>query len=355
MITEIKMPKLSKTMEDGAVVDFMVKVGDQVWQGDCICEIEADKACVDFQSPADGFVKHILVLPGRSLPVDTTFMVLAGKDEQVPESLIERLKSKIEVLKNSDSGETEQVVGREVIEAAAVEACSETDVKLGDSVPLSRLQKLTAQKMLASKGQIPCFYLNTRVDVTELAQYRNTYNQKSRIKLSYNDFVIKAVGVALENFPVMTGTISGDVITIADSINVGFAASVSDALYVPVIKNANSKLVEQIAKERIALVEKANSNKLSPADLEGACITISSLGSFGVDSFIPIVIPGQCSIIGIGQIVPQAVPGDGNIVFRKIFNMTIAVDHRITNGAYASEFLDFVRKYLEDISNFRQK
>jgi len=91
---------------------------------------------------------------------------------------------------------------------------------------------------------------------------------------------------------------------------------------------------------------------LTPADLEGGCITISNLGAFGVESFIPIVVPGQCSIFGIGQIINTAVPDNGGIAIRKIMSMTLSADHRIVNGAYAGRFLDFVRKTLQDAANF---
>ena len=86
--------------------------------------------------------------------------------------------------------------------------------------------------------------------------------------------------------------------------------------------------------------------------MEGGCITVSNLGAFGIDNFIPIVVPGQCSILGIGRITDTCVPDDGNISVRKLMNMTLSVDHKVTNGAYAAQFLDFVRKMLEDTSAF---
>jgi pyruvate dehydrogenase E2 component (dihydrolipoamide acetyltransferase) len=113
-----------------------------------------------------------------------------------------------------------------------------------------------------------------------------------------------------------------------------------------------TKSVTEIANDTTALIEKARSNKLSPADLEGGCITISNLGSFGVESFIPIVVPGQCSILGIGRITDTCEPDNGGIVIRKMMSMTLSADHRIVNGAYASRFLDFVRKTLQDTTNF---
>ena len=100
------------------------------------------------------------------------------------------------------------------------------------------------------------------------------------------------------------------------------------------------------------MVEKARADKLDLTDLEGGCITVSNLGAFGIDNFIPIVVPGQCSILGIGRITDTCVPSDGDIAVRKLMNMTLSVDHKVANGAYAAQFLDYTRKLLEDNSTF---
>jgi len=204
--------------------------------------------------------------------------------------------------------------------------------------------------MLKSKREIPCFYLTVRADVTGLVALRTKMNETGDVKVSYNDFIIKAVAKGLEKYPIMTGQLAGDVIKLADAIHVGLAISVPDGLVAPIVKDVNKKNITQIARDAQALIERARSNKLAPADLEGGCITVSNLGALGVDSFIPIVVPGQCSILGIGKITDTCVPQDGNILERKLMNMTLSVDHKVTNGAYAAQFLDFVRKLLENPS-----
>jgi pyruvate dehydrogenase E2 component (dihydrolipoamide acetyltransferase) len=226
------------------------------------------------------------------------------------------------------------------------------EIKLGDTIPLNRLQKITAERMLKSKREIPCFYLTVKADVTELVKLRTKLNETSTVKVSYNDFIMKAVAIGLEKFPIMTGQLAGDAIKLADAIHVGLAISVPDGLVAPVVKDVNKKDIMQIARDGQALIERARSNRLSPTDLEGGCITVTNLGSFGIESFIPIVVPGQCSILGIGQITDTCVPEDGKISVRKLINMTLSVDHKVTNGAYAAQFLDFVRKLLEDTSTF---
>ncbi len=352
MAIEVKLPQVSQTMEEGTIIECKVKVGDEVKKGDIIFEIEAEKATFEMESPADGFVKHILVKTGQTLPVGAPILVLGGKDEEVPQSFINSPKAGCAAPAAAEpqavgklAGKVKTFFGMEKPAAPTAAAPA-----LGATVPLGRIQKITAQRMLKSKQEIPCFYLTVRADVTKLIEFRTKLNQTSDVEVAYNDFIIRAVAIGLEKFPIMTGQLAGDKITLADSIGVGLAVAVADGLVVPVVKNVSRKDVAEIARDSKALIEKARSNKLSPSDLEGGCITISNLGTFGVDSFIPIVIPGQCSILGIGRIIDACVPEDDGFAVRKLMNMTLSVDHRVTSGAYAAQFLDFVRKLLEEPS-----
>ncbi|MGB2807463.1 MAG: dihydrolipoamide acetyltransferase family protein, partial [Sedimentisphaerales bacterium] len=229
---------------------------------------------------------------------------------------------------------------------------AEPSPKLGTTLPLNRLQKITGQRMVQSKHEIPCFYLSVKADVTDLVKFRTRLNKSSEVKVAYNDFIMRAVAMGLEKFPIMTGQLAGETIKLADSIGVGLAISVPGGLVAPIVKDVNKKDVRQIARDSKALIEKARSNKLAPTDLEGGCITVSNLGAFEIESFIPIVVPGQCSILGIGKISETCVPESGNIMIRKLMSMILSIDHKVTNGAYAAEFLDYVRKLLEDTSTF---
>jgi pyruvate dehydrogenase E2 component (dihydrolipoamide acetyltransferase) len=390
-------------MKEGTVVNCLIKVGDEVKRGDVIFEIETDKATLEMESPADGFVKHILAEVNQTLPVGAPILILGDKDEKVPQSFIDSLKGAapatsaagaaappaaepvkaepyvsrpagrvmasprakklaeelgVDLTNLTGTGPGGKITEEDIKKAAPVlSAKAETgtapaEIKLGDTILLNRLQKITAERMLKSKREIPCFYLTVRADVTELVKLRTTLNQTSDVKISYNDFIMKAVAIALEKFPIMTGQLAGDSIKLADAIHVGLAIAVPDGLVAPIVKDVNKKDVKQIARDSLALIERTRVNRLSPTDLEGGCITVTNLGSLGIDSFIPIVVPGQCSILGIGQITDTCVPEDGNISVRKLMNMTLSVDHKVTNGAYAAQFLDFVRKLLEDTTTF---
>jgi pyruvate dehydrogenase E2 component (dihydrolipoamide acetyltransferase) len=369
-------------MEEGTIVNCPVKVGDEVRRGDCVFEIETDKTTLEMESPADGFVKYILVEVGQTLPVGEPLLVLGGKDEQVPQRFLDSLKA-------AAAAEVPPAVPATAAEPAGAAKTSDeerppraesrgatrdekAEIKLGETIPLTKKQKLTAERMLKSKREIPCFYLTVKTDVTDLVDLRTRLNEtaglsaiahlsgvalakseaKADTKISYNDFIIRAVAIGLQKFPIMTGQLAGNTIKLPCTINIGLAVSTPGGPVVPVVKDAHKKNVKQIAADAKALIEKAQNEKLLLTDLEGACITVSNLGVFGIDSFIPIVIPGQCSILGIGRITDTCVPDNGNVIIRKLMSMTLSVDHKITNGAYAAQFLDFTRKLLEDTSTF---
>lgn len=396
MAREVRLPQLGQTMEEGTVVNILVKVGDEVGKGDVIFEIETDKATLEMESPVEGFVKYVLVDTDETLTVGDVLLVLGDEDEDVPQSFVDSLKADTSAVEAAPAREADTAAEAEPAPAAGkvlasprakklakelgvdmsaiagsgpggkiteqdvkgaagakpAEPAAPAQAKPGETVPVNRLQRITAERMLKSKREIPCFYLTVKADMTDLVELRTELNKSGDVKISFNDFIIKAVAAGLEKFPIMTGQLDGEVIRLADSINVGLAISVPDGLVAPILKDVNKKDVKQIAADSLALVERARNNKLAPTDLEGGCITVSNLGAFGIDNFIPIVVPGQCSILGIGRITDTCVPDNGNIIERKLMKMTLSVDHKVANGVYAAQFLDFVRKMLEDTSLF---
>jgi pyruvate dehydrogenase E2 component (dihydrolipoamide acetyltransferase) len=336
-------------MEEGTIVEYKVSVGDEVKKGDCIFEVETDKAALDVESPAEGFVKHIIAQVGQTLLVGDTVLILGAKDEQVPQSMVDSLKAKT-ACDHTQAAAAQTATVPETSETQTAVLLS--NAKLGDVVPLSKTQKITARKMLQSKREIPCFYLTAKADVTELVELRAQLNSTGDVKISYNDFVMRALASALQKFPLMAGCVQADTIRLADSINIGLATAVADALVAPVVKGVDKKNLARIAQDSKALIKKARGNQLEPADLEGGCITVSNLGAFGAESNTAIVVPGQCSILGIGRIAESCVPNSAGVAVRMLMNLTLSVDHRIANGAYAAQFLDFAKRLLEDTSNF---
>jgi len=409
MAKEVRLPQLGQTMEEGTVVNCLVDVGDEVKKGDVIFEIETDKATLEMESTAEGFVKYVLAKVDETLPVGAPLLVLGAKDEDVPQSFVDSLtgaapapseaapaaetapaaepaKAEPEPAKPAGrimasprakklaadlgvnlatvtgTGPAGKITEQDVQNAsakptqpAAASVTPAAEAKAGQTIPVNRLQRITAEKMLKSKREIPCFYLTVKADVTELVELRTKLNETGDVKLSYNDFLLKAVATVLEKYPIMTGQLAGEEIRLAETIGIGLAISVPDGLVAPIVKDVNKKNVRQIALDSQALIERARSNKLAPTDVEGGCITVSNLGAFGIDNFIPIVVPGQCSILGVGQITDTCVPDNGNIMVRKLMKMTLSIDHKVANGAYAAQFLDFTRKLLEDTATFGLK
>jgi pyruvate dehydrogenase E2 component (dihydrolipoamide acetyltransferase) len=339
MAKEVRLPKLGETMEEGTVVNCKVVCDDHVKSGDVLFDIETDKATLEIESPADGFVKLIMAKVGNSYNVGSPLLVIGQKDEQLSDEFIKSLKTEDRRQKTEDRTSKTEI--------SHLSSVINQPPRGGRRIPATRFHKLTAQKMLRSKQEIPCFYLTVRADVTELVAYRTKLNETGPVKVAYSDFVIRAVAMGLERFPIMTGQLEGDSIRLADSIGVGLAIALADGLVAPIVKDADKKTIVEIARYTKQLAERAKDNQLTPEDLEGGCITVSNLGSYGIDSFIPIVVPGQCSILGIGRIKDVCIPDDDHLGVRKIMSITLSVDHKVANGAYAAQFLDFVKKTLE--------
>ena len=206
-------------------------------------------------------------------------------------------------------------------------------------VPMSRIQKLIGERMLESKRTKPCYYMGIDADTTELMDSRHELKKQLGVKITSNAFYIKALGLAVKEFPLMVGSLQGDSIKIAESVNVGFAVNAPHGLVVPVVKEADKKTLAQIATLEKELTDKARSNKLTLDDISGETIGLSNLGVYDIDSFIGIVPPPATTILNVGNTLRTAVPKDGQILIRKITDLTIAVDSRVVPDPYAAKFL----------------
>ena len=176
------------------------------------------------ESPEEGFVKAILAEQGQTLPVGEVLLILGEENEKIN---IEKIVSKKTILPVPTEKTPAEKITQADINAAAQ---SQTSYKLGQKVPLSRLAKITAEKMLRSKREIPCFYLNITVDATELVAFREKLNKSADIKISFNDFLMRALALGLAQWPIMTGRLEGDTILLADSIGIGLAIAVKGGL-----------------------------------------------------------------------------------------------------------------------------
>ena len=216
-----------------------------------------------------------------------------------------------------------------------------------NSIPLTRIQKLIGERMLRAKQSKPCFYIELKADVTELMGLRPRLSKSSGVKITSNAFFIRALALAVKEYPLMVGRLEGDNIKIAERVNVGFAVNAPQGLVVPVVKDADKITLAEIARLEKLLTEKARSNKLTLEEMQAETIALSNLGAYGIDSFIGIVPPPTSTILAVGNVVPTVVCEDGKTVMRKMTSLTLAVDRRVIDEVYAAQFLSFIKEQLQ--------
>lgn len=217
--------------------------------------------------------------------------------------------------------------------------------------PLSGLRKVAATRLAESASTIPHFYLTMDVDMTRLTGLREqliAYGEKRGLaRVSVNDLIIKAAGIALRSFPAVNASLEGgEVLEYAD-VNVGFAVALDDGLVVPVVASADQKSVFEIAAATRSLGEKARGRGLGPEDYGFGTFTISNLGMFGVDQFTAIINPPEAAILAVGRVKDAAVVVDGKVEIKAMMSITLSSDHRLIDGAVAGRFLSHLREILE--------
>ena len=211
--------------------------------------------------------------------------------------------------------------------------------------PLSPMRRIIAERMSQSKHDAPHYYMTVEVDMTASRQFRQGVGA---FKPSYNDFVLRACVRAIQDYPLVNARWAGDAIEQVADINIGFAVALPDGLVVPVVKQAQSKTLQEIHNETRQLTEKARNGKLTPDDYSGNTFTVSNLGAFGVDHFTAIINQPDSAILAVGQMREKPVVIDGGIHVRPIMKMTLSSDHRVIDGAVAAQFLGRVKEILEN-------
>lgn len=222
-----------------------------------------------------------------------------------------------------------------------------------ERVPTSSMRNIIAERLLASKTQIPHFYLQMEVDAGPLMEFRATLNATSEKtggnKYTVNDFILKSVIRAAQAQPAINAAWDGDAIVKFKSVGLSVAIAIDDGLVTPVIKNAEKKTLLEISQGVKDLAGKAKNKKLSPDDFAGGTITVSNLGAYGIDQFSAIINPPQAAIVAIGSIRKTPVVNDkGQIVVGERMWVGLSGDHRVVDGAVAATFLAEMRKLLEN-------
>lgn len=217
-----------------------------------------------------------------------------------------------------------------------------------EDVPVSQMRKVIAKRLAESKFTAPHFYVTVAIDMDAAVASRAKLNEVSKVKISFNDFVLKACAVALKQHPAVNSSWLGDKIRVNHHVNIGVAVAVPDGLLVPVVRFADSKSLSQIATEVKDFAQKAKDKKLQPADWEGSTFTISNLGMFGVEQFTAIINPPDACILAVGGISQVPVVKNGNIVVGNVMKVTLSSDHRVVDGATAAAFLQTLKGLLEE-------
>ena len=253
------------------------------------------------------------------------------------------------------SGDNGRIVKRDVdgFVPSAMPAMAQpmgVDMTVNDET-VSQMRKTIARRLSESKFSAPHFYLTMEIDMDNAMAARKAINASGDVKISFNDFVVKAVAMALRKHPKVNASWYGDIIRQYNYINVGVAVAVDEGLLVPVIRNTDHKGLAQISAEVRELAGKAKDKKLQPEEWEGNTFTISNLGMFGIEEFTAIINSPDACILAVGGIKQTPVVKDGQIVVGNVMKVTLSCDHRVVDGAVGSAFLQTVKANLENPVN----
>jgi pyruvate dehydrogenase E2 component (dihydrolipoamide acetyltransferase) len=217
-----------------------------------------------------------------------------------------------------------------------------------EEVNVTQMRKTIARRLSESKFSAPHFYLTMDIDMDEVVRARESVNSVTQVKISYNDFVVKAAATALRQHPAVNSSWLGEKIRFNHHIHIGIAVAVDEGLLVPVVRFADSKTLSQIATEVKAYAQKAKEKKLQPQDWEGNTFTISNLGMYDIEAFTAIINPPDACILAVGAIKQVPVVKNGNIQPGHVMKVTLSCDHRVVDGVVGSKFLNTFKALLEN-------
>lgn len=423
MPTEILMPALSPTMEEGTLAKWLVKEGDAISAGDLLAEIETDKATMEFEAVDEGTVGRILIPEGtEGVKVNSPIAVLlvegeseadigsatAAAETAPPEPASEAAppapasadpapvasaspanpatRSKgdrvfasplarriaadrgIDLSQVRGSGPKGRIVRADVESAQALPAAPSAapvpdtpgagaikamfEDREFEEVTLDGMRKIIAARLGEAKQTIPHFYLRRDILLDDLLALRSQANKQLEargVKLSVNDFIIKACALALQTVPDANAVWAGDRIIKLKPSDVAVAVAVEGGLFTPVLRDAHVKSLSTLSTEMKELAALARDRKLAPHQYQGGSFAISNLGMFGIKNFDAVINPPHGSIlaVGAGEKMP-VVNDDGELAVATVMSVTLSVDHRVIDGALGAEFLSAVKTNLEN-------
>ncbi len=387
------MPRLDEEQENGMVVEWLKAQGDTVTQGEEIVEVMSEKVSFIVESPITGIIHKIFVEEAEEVPIGTTIAIISEVEdssdalEKAVKEAKEKLKIEVPIVaEREEKGvikkEEEVKVKPERIKISPIAKRLAKEHELDitqiegtgpggrivkedilrvidqgtimpavpeeERIQLTGVRKIIAERMTQSYRTAPHVTVMMEADASNMVKLRKEFEEKTRLRLSYNAILIKAVTDALQAYKIFNSTIEENEIRINPNINVGLAVARGDGgLIVPVIPNADMKSLKELNTIIEDLVEKARQNKLSISEVRGGTFTISNLGMFDVDEFTPILTPQQTALLGVGRIAKKPIVVDEGIMIKPMTKLSLSFDHRVVDGALAAQFLRSIKRTLE--------
>jgi len=401
----VLMPRLSDTMTEGVIAGWHKQIGDSVKKGEVLADIETDKATMELESYKDGILLYQGAKAGEKILVNDLLCIIGQQGLDIA-PIVAGIKGGAPAVQtapavttsapttNTMTPSTTQVVneGRIFASPLAKKIAKEKGIDLkfvkgtGENgritrtdldnytpgntssvaraaaprnsnfvgqvsfvdTPVSQMRKTIARRLSESLFTAPHFYLTMKINMDATIAARTVVNETAPVKISFNDFIVKAVALSLKQHPKVNSSWLGDVIRENHHVNIGIAVAVDEGLLVPVLRFADGLSLDEISISVKEFAKKAKDKKLQPSDWEGSTFTISNLGMFGIDSFTAIINPPDACILAVGGIAQEPVVKNGQIVPGNVMNVTLSCDHRVVDGATGSAFLQTLKSYLEE-------
>ncbi len=401
MKIDLKIPNLGEA-EDTEIIEVSIKKGEQIKKNDPLIVLESEKAAMEVPADYDGVIINVLVKEGESVSEGKVFATLEVKDElQVNKENSSEKEEKVDTVKNEviqkdqqviekplnfdgiNSGPAVRKISRELgIDLSKVigtgrngfvtkedvknyiHSLSETKIQyfaeiselenFGDYVleNQSKIRKAGAKNLYNSWTSIPHVTHFEQVDVTNLEKHRKILKKVSKTKISLLAYIVKATSIILLKKPVINSSLVGDgKLMLKKYVNIGIAVNTDHGLVVPVIKNVEELNLGQISEKIAEFANKARKKTLMEKDLKGATFTISSLGAIGGTGFTPIINPPEVAILGVSRSNKVLALDNNEIVEKTMTPLALSYDHRVINGVDAGEFMQEVKKLMEDYQN----
>ncbi|XP_050509874.1 dihydrolipoyllysine-residue acetyltransferase component of pyruvate dehydrogenase complex, mitochondrial isoform X6 [Diabrotica virgifera virgifera] len=379
--TKVTLPALSPTMELGTIVSWEKKEGDKLNEGDLLAEIETDKATMGFETPEEGYLARIIIPAGtKDVPIGKLVCIIVENEADIaafkdfkddgaaapappkaaapsapapsPAAPVAAAPPAPAMVADVSSTALEAASAAHPMAAALPSAGASASPFV--DIPVTGMRATIAKRLLQSKQSIPHYYLSVDINIDNLMAIRAKYNkklEKQNVKLSVNDFIIKAVAQASLKVPEANSSWNESTIRQYRNVDVSVAVSTDKGLITPIIFEAERKGVVEISKAMKALAAKAREGKLQPQEFQGGTFSISNLGMMGVDQFCAVINPPQSCILAIGTSSSRLIEdplSEKGFKSAQYMSVTLSCDHRTVDGAVGARWLQAFKENLED-------